>query len=102
MSADEYEVGYGKPPRHAQFRQGNPGGPGRPKGSSLPRYLLSILEEAREGGTVGELTATVRARGDRTGRPRRAGRGARGDVMRRPGHGREAAGCGVGEAQAEG
>ena len=32
--ADDYEVGYGKPPKHTQFRKGRSGNPrGRPKGS---------------------------------------------------------------------
>jgi len=38
-----YEVGYGKPPKHGQFKKGNPGGPGKPKGS---KNLKTIVTEA--------------------------------------------------------
>jgi hypothetical protein len=40
----EYEVGYGKPPRHTRFTPGQSGNPkGRPKGT---QNLLSIFHEA--------------------------------------------------------
>jgi hypothetical protein len=46
-SEKRYEVGRGKPPLHSRFKKGNPGGPGRPKGSaSRQPDLLSELEEA--------------------------------------------------------
>src|SRR4051794_15601217 len=38
----DYEVGYGKPPRHSQFKKGNPG---KPKGSR--RNAGMTTEEAR-------------------------------------------------------
>ena len=42
-----YSVGRGKPPIHSRFKKGNPGGPGRPKGSANRKPdLLSELEEA--------------------------------------------------------
>ena len=52
----DYEIGYGKPPRHTRFRQGRSGNPnGRPKQA---RNLLTDLQEelqqritVREGGT---------------------------------------------------
>ncbi len=35
MSNDDYEVGYGKPPKHTRFRKNRSGNPkGRPKGSN--------------------------------------------------------------------
>ncbi len=45
--ADDYEVGYGKPPRHGRFRPGRSGNPaGRPKGpQTLPADLRAELQE---------------------------------------------------------
>jgi hypothetical protein len=52
----DYEVGYGKPPRHTRFRKGQSGNPrGRPSGSKNLKTLLNeALNErvvvAEEGG----------------------------------------------------
>jgi hypothetical protein len=41
---DDYKVGYGKPPRHTQFKKGQSGHPsGRPKGSKI--RLADIYEK---------------------------------------------------------
>ena len=44
----DYEVGYGKPPRHTRFKKGQSGNPqGRPKGSkNLPTLLSEALNES--------------------------------------------------------
>jgi hypothetical protein len=52
--AGDYEVGYGKPPRHSRFKPGQSGNPkGRPKGTlNLKTDLLNELRErivVREG-----------------------------------------------------
>ena len=49
----DYEVGYGKPPRHTRFRKGQSGNPGgRPKGA---KNLATLLKEAlNEPVTVAE------------------------------------------------
>jgi len=53
--AGDYEVGYGKPPKHSQFKKGQSGHPaGRPKGTrNLKTDLTEELAERiliREGG----------------------------------------------------
>lgn len=56
-----YEVGYGKPPKHTQFKPGKSGNPkGKPKGS---KSLSTIIKEEankkieiKEGGKVKKIT----------------------------------------------
>jgi uncharacterized protein DUF5681 len=45
--SDEYEVGYGKPPKHSPFKKGKSGNPnGRPKGTKNLR--TDLIEELGE------------------------------------------------------
>ena len=60
MANQKYEVGYGKPPVHTQFKPGQSGNPkGRPKGAKNKRPKLNeerlkgiILDEAYRDITV--------------------------------------------------
>ena len=71
--AGDYEVGYGKPPRHTRFRPGRSGNPaGRPKGpQTLPADLRAELQETvtlREGElerTLSKQRAILRRLTDR-------------------------------------
>jgi hypothetical protein len=54
---DDYEVGYGKPPKQTQFAQGKSGNPnGRPKGSK--NLATVFMEIGRERITVTEAGRT--------------------------------------------
>jgi hypothetical protein len=59
--SDNYEVGYGKPPKHGQFKKGQSGNPkGRPKGSkNFKADLEAELKEQiplKESGTSQKVT----------------------------------------------
>jgi hypothetical protein len=50
-----YDVGYGKPPRHTQFRKGRSGNPGgRPRRGPVERLKALTLEEAYRGVVIKE------------------------------------------------
>jgi hypothetical protein len=56
----EQKVGPGNPPKEHQFKNGNPGGPGRPKGSlSIRKMIKAVLYEPEFGGK--EMAAVVNA-----------------------------------------
>ena len=62
-----YAVGYGKPPRHSQFRKGNSGSSGRARGSrNLATLVMSTLNEpvtVNENGrrkTITKLRASLK------------------------------------------
>lgn len=47
-----YSVGYGRPPRHTQFRKGNPGSRGRRNGSQ--NFATMVMSTVNESVTVNE------------------------------------------------
>jgi hypothetical protein len=58
-SAD-YEIGYGKPPRHTRFRPGVSGNPaGRPRGVTAGRANRLLLKEAYRSITLREGNSTL-------------------------------------------
>lgn len=61
MSENDDKVGYGRPPRHSQFKPGQSGNPkGRPKGSrnfaTLAAKVLDSKIMSRENGQPREMT----------------------------------------------
>lgn len=51
--SDDYDVGYGKPPKHTQFQPGKSGNPnGRPKGTK--NFATDLAEELSETIVVSE------------------------------------------------
>jgi hypothetical protein len=57
----EYEVGYGKPPRHTRFQKGRSGNPsGKRKGTeSMKAVVLQVLDQripVRRNGKISRLT----------------------------------------------
>jgi hypothetical protein len=58
--SEDYEVGYGKPPKHTQFKKGQTGNPrGRPKGArNLKAELAEELQECIQLKEAG-VTLTV-------------------------------------------
>ncbi len=55
-----YDVGYGKPPRHTQFRKGQSGNPGgRPRREPVERLKALTLQEAYRGVVIKENDVAV-------------------------------------------
>jgi hypothetical protein len=53
------DVGYGKPPRHTQFRKGQSGNPGgRPRREQVERLKALTLQEAYRGSSSSETMAS--------------------------------------------
>ena len=60
---DEYEVGYGRPPTHSQFKPGQSGNPkGRPKGSKNTKTILAEELDTKITLTEGSQKITITKR----------------------------------------
>jgi hypothetical protein len=50
MTMSDYDVGYGRPPKHTQFKHGNNANPkGRP--TNKPEMVIAIIDEVSNGTT---------------------------------------------------
>ncbi len=60
--AEDYEVGYGKPPRHTRFKKGCSGHPeGRPKGTPNVRSAIRRAADEKVKVHIGGRTLTMRS-----------------------------------------
>ena len=61
--AEDYEVGYGKPPRHSRFTKGYSGHPeGRPKGATNVRTEMKRLLGAKTTIKIGDVVEAFEMR----------------------------------------
>jgi hypothetical protein len=71
--SSDYQVGYGKPPRHSRFQKSRSGNPkGRPQGSvSLPRLANRILMRKSGCGKMASAapSPSIGQEARRSGRP---------------------------------
>lgn len=78
-SEADYDTGYGKPPRHSQFKPGQSGNPrGRPKGTK--NLKTDLKEELREIVALREGDRVVRCSKQRAIVKRLTNEGAKGDM----------------------
>ena len=69
VASGNYEVGYGKPPKHSRFKKGQSGNPrGRPKRHQTPHALLQealsapiTIREGEQMRTINQRTALFKA-----------------------------------------
>lgn len=76
---DDYEVGYGKPPRHTQFKKGRSGNPkGRPKGSQ--NFATQVRQVLNDPVDVNDKTGRRRVSTQMAGLLRLRERALKGDA----------------------